>query len=604
MSDEFYKILSPVILKVAGYFIEANSFGIKSSIEKLKIDFGIGIKNYINSQYSIYSKTKTIISNNAPIDIRTIYVNLTLHCGERTIFDYEIPNLAEEGMQIIVSGSAGSGKSMIMRYIYLEYLKENRDKIPVFLNLRETNNSSSPSIIDTIIGSMARYIDNFNKTQMLHALKRGHIILFLDGFDEIDYTFKAERLAEIDEISKTYPATNIVLSSRPDYELNSLERFTVFNIGRLTKAQVNELISKINYSKTIKDSFLARINNGLYEQHQQFLVNALLTIIMLITFEQFSEIPAKVYLFYEHAFEVLFLRHDATKSGFRRKKYVGIAIDDYKKLFSFYCMITYAKEIFSFSREQALRYIANSAILAEINIDKEKMLNDLMYCTCMLIEDGINIAFSHRSFQEYFVAYYISRCNTSDCLEILARLGSRGEMDEVCVLLSEMNRDLFEKTWALPEVERMVSTINGIDPASRLITLIKLLFGDAFLKIEEKKQAFGVAHLTSFSRSIGLLDKIYGYRDKMHRPQNISDSSKVIADVVSGRISSQVSEIINEGGEKTYSINLSESDNHWFSRTEWASFIINECDSLLNLRNLLVGKVDIARNRTKSIFDI
>jgi hypothetical protein len=40
---------------------------------------------------------------------------------------------------------------------------------------------------------------------------------------------------------------------------------------------------------------------------------------MLMTFDEFAEITSKMHIFYDQAFNVLYNKHDATKTSFRRK---------------------------------------------------------------------------------------------------------------------------------------------------------------------------------------------------------------------------------------------------------------------------------------------
>ena len=42
---------------------------------------------------------------------------------------------------------------------------------------------------------------------------------------------------------------------------------------------------------------------------------------MLMTFDEFAEIPSKMHIFYDQAFSVLYNKHDAMKTSFRRKFY-------------------------------------------------------------------------------------------------------------------------------------------------------------------------------------------------------------------------------------------------------------------------------------------
>ena len=51
--------------------------------------------------------------------------------------------------------------------------------------------------------------------------------------------------------------------------------------------------------------------------------------------------------------------------------------------------------------------IARQKRVVEVNFDSMDFLIDLTNSVCMLIHDGLEYRFSHRSFQEYFAALYL-----------------------------------------------------------------------------------------------------------------------------------------------------------------------------------------------------
>jgi hypothetical protein len=146
----------------------------------------------------------------------------------------------------------------------------------------------------------------------------------------------------------------------------------------------------------------------------------------------------------------LFVRHDATKSGgFQRRRHVSIALDDYRRLFSYFCAISYREEKFRFSKSTALEILSKSIAFSQIDVRKEDMLEDLMQDTCMLARDGLDYVFSHYSYQEYFVAYFFARIKVEEFQRAADQLMRRGSMDNVFLMVSEMNNEKFEEAWAL-----------------------------------------------------------------------------------------------------------------------------------------------------------
>src|SRR5258708_8253234 len=81
----------------------------------------------------------------------------------------------------------------------------------------------------------------------------------------------------------------------------------------------------------------------------------------------------------------------------------------------------------------------------------------------MLVMDGFNYTFSHRSFQEYFGAYFVWRVKVDEFERALPELARRGIYDNVITMVAEMNREKFEETWALPTLELLWSGVKDID---------------------------------------------------------------------------------------------------------------------------------------------
>src|ERR1700730_3712649 len=102
------------------------------------------------------------------------------------------------------------------------------------------------------------------------------------------------------------------------------------------------------------------------------------------------------------------------------------------------------------------------------------MLEDLVQCTCMLARDGLDYVFNHRSFQEYFVAYFFARIKVEEFERVAPRLMDR-LMDNVFLMMSEMNKEKFEESWALPQLNSLCEITKEIDPAANPIGFLRAL---------------------------------------------------------------------------------------------------------------------------------
>ena len=93
----------------------------------------------------------------------------------------------------------------------------------------------------------------------------------------------------------------------------------VFQVKKLSKSQTVTLISGLDYDEGVKKRFLRLVNGKLYDSHESFLSSPLLVTIMLLTYEEFAEIPDKMHVFYSQAFDTLFQKHDAGKEQYQTK---------------------------------------------------------------------------------------------------------------------------------------------------------------------------------------------------------------------------------------------------------------------------------------------
>jgi hypothetical protein len=192
-----------------------------------------------------------------------------------------------------------------------------------------------------------------------------------------------------------------------------------------------------------------------------------------------------MHIFYEQAFDTLYLKHDALKASYKRKSYANLPIDEFKRLFSAFCLITYFDQRYSFTESDIKMYIKKSLEIEKITVDGEMFLNDLLESVCLIQRDGIYYSFSHRSFQEYFCAYFISRMSSVEAYKSAEWLAKRIE-DSVLSMLRDMNQDLLEEHWILPRLEEISSAIEKIDPKKDMVRYMKI-FGEPGIHIMSRK---------------------------------------------------------------------------------------------------------------------
>ena len=451
--------------KFAADFIAANLdniFNIASKAynvmnEVVQIKLKTAYSTYLSTTGAKYSKSKSFFIRSQAVDIYDYYIPTGISCNGQTIQTPSFSNSLATSNRIVVMGTGGSGKTVLMKHLFLDCIKTKK-YAPIFLELREINNENTN--LDTFVEkTLQTYGFDISGDYIKRAKKEGHFCFFLDGFDEVNYSQRKKLIQEVKKLSNTYPDCPILISSRPDDVFNGIDEFSIFNMLPLTLASATNLVNKLPFDEEIKAKFISNLSDGLFKQHESFLSNPLLLSIMLLTYSENAEIPSKLSLFYNQAYEAIFQRHDANKGGYSRDRKTKLDIQDFARVFSVFALQTYEKRLFKFSRMDCLNFIEKSRKTLNQEFATEDFLDDLLCAACLLLEDGLEIAFSHRSFQEYFVARYIATATPAIQEKLLNRYWKNISNDNVISLLFEINPDLVERLLFIPKLENLFKEI-------------------------------------------------------------------------------------------------------------------------------------------------
>lgn len=484
--------------------------------KKEEIDFGYAYENYLKYAKTTHEKMKTLLYRHAAKDIYSFYECVGLNRNEDIIDTADINNVLKIGNKIIVTGTGGSGKSVMMKHFFLNIL-ETTHYVPVLIELRGLNEYDEKGInleeyIYEVMGTLKFKIE---RKYFEYSLETGCYVILLDGFDEVKNEISNSVTNQIVAMSKKYPENHYILSSRPLEEFMGWNQFEELHAMPLSKEQALSLINKIEYDQIIKDKFYKELDEYLYEKYETFASNPLLLTIMLLTFESRASIPDKLNDFFEQAFTTLFHTHDATKGGYKRDIRSKLGYEDFKAVFSYFCFKSFFNSDYKFSENKALEYIgaAKQKRIIDTYFNSMNYLKDLTNSVCMLIHEGLEFRFSHRSFQEYFAALYT-------------------------VQLSDSQQKRFLKLWLQDNSYR--STSNYLDMLYELqpLRFVKNIISPAIRELQEKfkknneseewligylYEDVGIRKYTNGEKRCAVTIKNFYYHDMIIRACSISE---------------------------------------------------------------------------------
>lgn len=561
----------------------------KNVSDEVRMNWRLSYQSYLDYVSEKYFYAKPFLSSNRPTPLYDFYAPLGVYCSETIVSETSIEDLMLTNKFAVIMANAGSGKSMMMRHLFLETIKKTQ-QVPIFVELRDLNNH------DLILFELIKKKLKDNKFDLddeyiEKAFKAGHFAVFLDGFDEVAYDKRDVTIQAIQELADKYDQNYFVLSSRPD---DSLYRWTLFDVWKVQPLTIDLacfLIEKTSEDEELKTKFIKALRDNLFEKHGSFLSNPLLLSIMLITYKDSANIPQKLSTFYERAYIALFERHDAQKGAYSREKRSKLDIQEFKKVFSSFCFLTYSKKQISFVETDVYEYLEKTQKLAGIQFNKKDYLEDSIQAVCLLVRDGLEITFSHRSFQEYFMALYISQINNSEKQKrFIEKYFADVWIDsDIQNLLYETSPELVEKYFIIPilqEFERLIEYDGHIGNKQytkfldTIFSSIHIEFdtdvGDEFLGYSINDVALYQVYSLVMRHYLPLVSKSYTF---LGVSSEFADRLRAVSEPEDwGGFDADISVIIRD--EQLF--RLIATSNNWYSK--------NALDAVLKIKNLLIEK--------------
>jgi hypothetical protein len=425
-------------------------------IKNLEIGFG----NYISNRHKRYSKVHTLLSPHEPLAIDDIYVEPDVTIAEKKYRGDYLIDLIHKHHILIVQGIAGQGKSMLMRHIFCQFCSVNYGFIPIFLELRDVN-FESDDLVSPAFRELSDESRLFSRNDFEALLKTGKFIFLLDGFDEIKTKSRKLALRKIDNFSKEFSRCRIVLTSRPSELFEGWHPASILEIQEYELPQILDLISKSPIKGEVKDAFRPKVEQDYIHSHERFLSNPLLCNMMILTFLRGGDIPSQKHIFYRKAFETLYRHHDDMKFLYKRDYHSDLPEDVFVRLWRAFCYFSYVDRKFSFDAASLAEYIRRAARYIEVTINEVDVAADFVESLCVIVRDGENYSFLHRSFQEYSVAVFIAYERISGIKSVIDRIFDNIIYDDVIDLSFNINRELIEQEYILPRLDRIIKDLRS-----------------------------------------------------------------------------------------------------------------------------------------------
>lgn len=453
--------------------------------EKITIESGAAFEMYLHNAYDALNWKRTLASGDKSLCIIDKN-NMGENIGENNMYvdigayyttdhtDYDVDTSSVESIlsandredKIIIDGTGGAGKSMLMRYLFVDTVFRNAgDYVPVYMELAKIKANSMHEM--DIRAFVRQSMDNYGKISLSDdifdfSLEQGGYVFLFDGFDEIKEEDADDVLDALQKFSAKYSNNAFIVSSRERLRLRALSSFQIIHAKELSESKAIELAQKFPGHPDIISEFCKNLKDGWFQEYDEFTASPLLLTMMFITFKQNGDISSCLPDFYQDCFDALYNKHDAVhKVGFKRTFHCDISKREFQAVFSYFCFHTWRQEIYDFSEDEMLEWLEKSLKKQNLSVSAEDYLKDLTESLCIITCEGHRYRFAHRSFQAYFAAKYTRALSDQQQKEFLMDKCNWGSNiywdDNYLVLLNQVDHERFLSNFIEPILLDMMS---------------------------------------------------------------------------------------------------------------------------------------------------
>ncbi|ESA33894.1 signal transduction protein with nacht domain protein [Leptolyngbya sp. Heron Island J] len=331
-------------------------------------------------------------------------------------------DVANREQYLTVLGQPGVGKSTFLRKIGLEALKGRRGRykhkcFPVFLELKRFDGSTL-NIKEHIAKELEIYGFPNAETFTSKALQNGHLLVLLDGLDEVPTKSLTNVIREINDFFDKYFKNRFIASCRVAAYHNYFQNCTDVVVAAFNKKQIRQFIN--NWFQTEIDKLTGTADNcwELLQKPENAAALELARTPLLLTFlclvyDRSQSLSDNRSRLYKKALDILLEEWASEKRLQHDMIYQGLHSELEKVLLSEFAYEKFTGDQLFFSKETIIEHIANflkETLDAPESLNCKEVLNAIEIQQGILVERAEDIySFSHLTIQEFLVARYLAK---------------------------------------------------------------------------------------------------------------------------------------------------------------------------------------------------
>ncbi len=167
----------------------------------------------------------------------------------------KIHQAIKNGANIAIIGQPGSGKTVALAHLACQIslrvplIEELSSAIPLFVHYLDIDTTISDDPFECLVKTVARQLPMLAQSRLpafLNTrLKDGHIVLMLDGLDELPSLHLSVAVAFLDKLKQSYPKIQLIVSASPEcFDGLSKLGFFPLSVSAWSQAERQQFISQ------------------------------------------------------------------------------------------------------------------------------------------------------------------------------------------------------------------------------------------------------------------------------------------------------------------------------------------------------------------------